>query len=74
LKSLAIEEVLTAPRSEQSVLEKDAGGIFPLLPPITSTSSLAKQSPVERQIMQHGSIVKIPELGGLHHRYERIAA
>jgi transposase InsO family protein len=36
--------------------------------------ALAKQSPVERQIMQHGSIVKIPELGGLHHRYERIAA
>jgi hypothetical protein len=36
--------------------------------------ALAKQCPIERQIMQHGSIVQIPELGGLHHRYERIAA
>ena len=36
--------------------------------------ALEKQCPVERQIMQHGVIVKIPQLGGLHHRYERIAA
>ena len=36
--------------------------------------ALEKQCPIERQIMKHGAIVEIPELGGLHHRYERIAA
>ena len=36
--------------------------------------ALDKQCPVERQIMKHGAIVEIAELGGLHHRYERIAA
>jgi transposase InsO family protein len=36
--------------------------------------ALEKQCPVERQIMQHGAVVKIPQVGGLHHRYERIAA
>jgi hypothetical protein len=36
--------------------------------------ALEKQCPVERQIMQHVVIVEIPQLGGLHHRYERITA
>jgi len=36
--------------------------------------ALEKQCPIVRQIMKHGAIVEIPELGGLHHRYERIAA
>ncbi len=36
--------------------------------------ALDKQCPVERQIMKSGLIVAIPELGGLHHRYERVAA
>jgi transposase InsO family protein len=36
--------------------------------------ALEKQCPIERQIMKHGVIIEIPELGGLHHRYERIAA
>ena len=36
--------------------------------------ALEKQCPIDRQIMKHGAIVEIPELGGLHHRYERIAA
>jgi transposase InsO family protein len=35
---------------------------------------LEKQCPVERQIMNHGAVIEIAELGGLHHRYERIAA
>ena len=36
--------------------------------------SLDKQCPIERQIMKDGVIIKSPELGGLHHRYERVAA
>ena len=36
--------------------------------------ALEKQCPIERQIMKHGAVVEIPELGDLHHRYERIAA
>jgi len=35
--------------------------------------ALDKQGPVERQIMKSGVIVEIPALGGLHHRYERVA-
>jgi hypothetical protein len=36
--------------------------------------ALEKQCPIERQIMKHGAIIEIAELGGLHHRYERAAA
>jgi putative transposase len=36
--------------------------------------ALQKQCPIERPIMKHGAIIEIAELGGLHHRYERIAA
>jgi transposase InsO family protein len=36
--------------------------------------ALEKQCPIERQVMKQGVIVEIAELGGLHHRYERIAA
>ena len=35
---------------------------------------LGKQCPIDRQIMGRGSIVEISELGGLQHRYERVAA
>jgi putative transposase len=35
---------------------------------------LRKQCPVYRQVCSAGRIVEIPQLGGLHHRYERIAA
>ena len=35
---------------------------------------LDKQCPIERAVMARGVIVEKPELGGLHHRYERIAA
>jgi putative transposase len=35
---------------------------------------LSKQCPIPRQIMRKGRIIKIPQLGGLHHRYERMAA
>jgi transposase InsO family protein len=35
---------------------------------------LHKQCPHARQVASVGRIIKIPQLGGLHHRYERIAA
>jgi transposase InsO family protein len=35
---------------------------------------LGKQCPFPRQASSVGQIVAIPQLGGLHHRYERIAA
>ena len=36
--------------------------------------ALAKDSPDSRVIMSHGKIVAIPQVGGLHRRYERRAA
>ena len=35
---------------------------------------LAKQCPFPRQPSTVGRIVEIPQVGGLHHRYERVAA
>jgi transposase InsO family protein len=36
--------------------------------------ALAKDAPDPREIMSHGKIVAIPQVGGLHHRYERRVA
>lgn len=36
--------------------------------------SLDKECPFTREVLEVGKIVAIPQLGGLHHRYERIAA
>jgi putative transposase len=36
--------------------------------------SLAKDTPISRPIMGDGLVVTFPEVGGLHHRYERRAA
>ena len=36
--------------------------------------ALAKDSPDQRDIMPSGKIIAIPEVGGLHHRYERHVA
>jgi len=38
--------------------------------------SLEKDAPVYRAVhaSQHGRVMEIPEVGGLHHRYERRAA
>jgi putative transposase len=36
--------------------------------------ALAKDAPEGRPIMTEGKIVAIPQVGGLHHRYERRAA
>jgi hypothetical protein len=35
---------------------------------------LAKQCPFPQQVSSIGRIIEIPQLGGLHHRYERVAA
>jgi hypothetical protein len=35
---------------------------------------LDKQCPLPRQVSSIGRIIEIPQLGGLHHRYERVAA
>jgi hypothetical protein len=35
---------------------------------------LDKQCPYPRQVSSIGRIIAIPHLGGLHHRYERVAA
>ena len=36
--------------------------------------ALAKDAPEPRAIMRQGEIIAIPQVGGLHHRYERRAA
>ena len=36
--------------------------------------ALGKQCPIEREVMKEGAIVSIGEVGGLHHRDERVAA
>jgi putative transposase len=36
--------------------------------------ALAKDAPGPRAIMRRGEIIAIPQVGGLHHRYERRAA
>jgi hypothetical protein len=36
--------------------------------------ALSKQCPIERQVMKDGAIVATAEVGGLPHRYERVAA
>src|SRR5215831_6290350 len=36
--------------------------------------SLAKDSPNSRPVQSIGQIIAIPQVGGLHHRYERRAA
>jgi transposase InsO family protein len=36
--------------------------------------ALGKQCPIERKVMSQGPIIEIAEVGGLHHRYERLTA
>lgn len=36
--------------------------------------ALAKDAPEPRAIMRRGQIIAIPQVGGLHHRYERRTA
>jgi putative transposase len=36
--------------------------------------ALAKDAPEKRAVMSQGAVISIPQVGGLHHRYERRAA
>jgi transposase InsO family protein len=36
--------------------------------------SLASEAPVSRSVEMSGTVIAIPEVGGLHHRYSRLAA
>src|SRR5579872_334118 len=99
LKSLCVEEVLTAPQSpwQNAYAERLIGSIrreclnhFIILNTrhLKKTLSeyfryyhrsrthlgLDKQCPTGREVMDRGVIVEKSELGGLHHRYERVAA
>jgi putative transposase len=99
LKSLDIEEVLTAPQSpwQNAYAERLIGSIrreclnhfvvfnsrhlkrtlaayFRYYHRSRTHLGLGKQCPIERAVMDCGVIVEKPELGGLHHRYERLAA
>ena len=99
IKSLGMEEVLTAPRSpwQNPYAERLIGSIrreclnhyvivnarhlkrtlscyFRYYHNSRTHLSLGKQCPFPRQALSDGKIVAIPQLGGLHYRYERIAA
>ena len=99
IKSLGMEEVLTAPQSpwQNPYAERLIGSIrreclnhymilnarhlkrtlscyFRYYHSSRTHLSLDKQCPFPRQALSDGKIVAIPQLGGLHHRYERVAA
>jgi transposase InsO family protein len=99
IKSLAMQEILTAPRSpwQNPYAERLIGSIrreclnhyiilnarhlkrtlssyFRYYHQSRTHLSLGKQCPFPREASKVGKIVAIPQLGGLHHRYERIAA
>jgi hypothetical protein len=60
---------------ERQASYEDPDFIFRLLPRIEDLlGGLNKQCPIPRQASSSGRIVEIPQLGGLHHRYERVAA
>jgi putative transposase len=85
LQSLDIDEVLTAPQSpwQNGYAERLIGSIrreclnqayFRYYHRTRTHLALDKQCPLERQVMARGAIVVKAEVGGLHHRYERLAA
>jgi putative transposase len=82
---LGIREVLTAPESpwQNAYVERLIGSIrrvlksyFEYYEQSRTHLSLVKDAPISRPIQPWamGRIVEIPEVGGLHHRYERVAA
>jgi hypothetical protein len=96
IKSLGMQEILTAPRSpwQNPYAERLIGSIrreclnhyiilnarhlkrtlssyFRYYHQSRTHLSLDKQCPFPREALKIGKIVAIPQLGGLHHRYER---
>jgi putative transposase len=99
IKSLGIQEILTAPKSpwQNPYAERLIGSIrreclnhyiilnarhlkrtlasyFRYYHESRTHLSLDKDCPFPRDVLTEGKIVATPQLGGLHHRYERIAA
>jgi transposase InsO family protein len=99
IKSLGIQEILTAPKSpwQNPYAERLIGSIrreclnhyiilngrhlkrtlssyFRYYHQSRTHLSLDKECPFPRAVLNVGKIVAIPQLGGLHHRYERIPA
>jgi transposase InsO family protein len=87
-KTIGIDELLTAPRSpwQNAYVERFIGSarrecldhviVFSAYYGATRTHlSLDKDSPIPRPIgpASAGRIVAIPQVGGLHHRYDRAA-
>lgn len=99
IHSLAMKEVVTAPRSpwQNAFAERLIGSIrrecldhvvvlnrrhfrrllksyFAYYHRSRTHLALSKDAPDRRAVMLNGKIIAIPEVGGLHHRYERRAA
>ena len=99
IHSLAMKEVVTAPRSpwQNAFAERLIGSIrreclnhvvvlnrwhlrrllkryFAHYHRSRTHLALGKDAPDRRAVMPNGKIIAIPEVGGLHHRYERRAA
>ena len=55
-------------------LKRTLGSYFDYYQRSRTHLALAKNSPIPRAISGQGKIARIPYLGGLHHRYVRIAA
>src|SRR3954454_18492087 len=72
LDSKGVSEPLHHP--ERSPSQENVIFIFPLLPRIKNSLEPRQACPFPREGLSVGKIVAILQLGGLHHRYERIAA
>jgi transposase InsO family protein len=55
-------------------LKRTLASYFAYYPGSRTHLGLDKQCPFPRQVSSMGRIIEIPQLGGLHHRYERVAA
>jgi transposase InsO family protein len=82
VKAMGIEEVVTAPRSpwQNPFVERMIGSIrrecLDYYHRSRTHLSLGKDSPVSRPVenAKAGEVIALPQVGGLHHRYERLAA